>query len=159
MYELDPTRVNYIGFQITLPLPVCNTHQGEILQRQAERHQVALQVRQLEVQAQQDVQGALTRLADARAWAETYRTKVLPDLHSGLADIEKLFAQAEPGVDVLRVLDIQRKLLKARDGYLDALYELSQARADLALAVGDLSLVLPSCFPVGTPEPSSPTKE
>jgi outer membrane protein TolC len=35
------------------------------------------------------------------------------------------------------VIDIQRKLLKARDGYLDAQFELSQAQADLANAVGD----------------------
>ena len=157
MYELDPTRVSYIGFQITLPLPVCNTHRGEIMQRQAEREQVALQVRQLEVLVQQDVQAALTRLAEARSWVETYRSKVLPDLRSGLEGMEKLFAQAEPGVDVVRVLDVRRKLLKARDGYLDALYELSQAHADLALAAGDLTLILPSCPPAETVSPSPTT--
>jgi hypothetical protein len=34
------------------------------------------------------------------------------------------------------VLDIRRKLLKARDSYLDALWEASQAQSDLTAAVG-----------------------
>src|SRR5262249_51221972 len=34
-YEYDPTRINLIGAQISLPLPAFNTRRGEILQRQA----------------------------------------------------------------------------------------------------------------------------
>jgi outer membrane protein TolC len=45
-------------------------------------------------------------------------------------------------VDVLRVLDVRRKLLKAREGYLDALYELRQSQDDLSAAVGDIALAI-----------------
>jgi hypothetical protein len=44
-------------------------------------------------------------------------------------------------VDVLRVIDVHRKLLRARDGYLDTLWELRQAQADLAAALGDPALL------------------
>jgi outer membrane protein TolC len=44
--------------------------------------------------------------------------------------------------DFLKVMDVRRKLLQARGGYLDALYELRQARNDLAAAVGDPALPL-----------------
>ena len=54
--------------------------------------------------------------------------------------MEKLFQAGEPGVDVLRVIDVRRKLLQARDGYLDALWAVRQARADLAAAVGEPAL-------------------
>jgi outer membrane protein TolC len=49
---------------------------------------------------------------------------------------------AQGGVPILSVIDIQRKLLKARDDYLAVLYELNQAQADLAAAVGDPSIAI-----------------
>jgi outer membrane protein TolC len=57
---------------------------------------------------------------------------------------DKLFGAGEPGVDVLRLIDVRRRLLRARDGYLDAQFELSQAEADLAAAIGDPSLIIPA---------------
>jgi hypothetical protein len=48
-------------------------------------------------------------------------------------------------MDLARVIDIRRRLLRARDMYLDALFEQSQAQVDLAAAVGDLSLI--GCHP------------
>jgi outer membrane protein TolC len=146
-YELDPTRVNLVGAQMALPIPVVNVHRGEIRQRQAERDRAALEVRQVEIQVQQDVAAALARLKDALAWEEMYRTRVIPDLRKGLAEMEKLFEGNDAGVDLLRVLDVRRKLLSAQDGYLDALWEISQARADLAAAVGDPTLLAPPTPP------------
>jgi cobalt-zinc-cadmium efflux system outer membrane protein len=154
-YEYDPTRVNLIGVQFSLPLPVFNTHKGEILQREAERARAALLLHQTEVLVAQDVHAAIARLKAASDWVETYRTKVLPELRTSQEGIEKLFAAGDPGVDVLKVIDIRRKLLKARDGYLDALWELSQARADLAAAVGDPTLTFGPC-PTAQPAPPAP---
>jgi outer membrane protein TolC len=150
-YELDPTRVNLVGAQLSLPLPVVNVHRGEIRQRQAERDRAALEVRQVEIQVQQDVAAALARLKDALAWAELYRTRVIPDLRKGLSEVEQLLDAGDPKVDLLRVLDLRRKLLAAQDGYLDALWEISQARADLAAAVGDPALLAPPETPEKQP--------
>jgi outer membrane protein TolC len=155
-YEIDATRVSNIGAQITLPLPVCNTRQGEILQRQAERARAALELRQSELLVQQELHAALTRLEEARAGADVYRTQVLPELRAGLDDLERLYSQGDPGVDFSRLIDFRRKLVKARDGYLDALFELSQARADLAAAVGDPSLTVAPCLPVQGSEAPAP---
>jgi cobalt-zinc-cadmium efflux system outer membrane protein len=142
MYTYDPTRISFIGAQWTIPFPVFNKHKGEILQREAERNRAALEVRQFEVQVQQDVQAALARLANARYWVDFYHDKALPDLQNAMADMLKLFEQADPGVDVLRLIDVRRRLIHARDTYLDALWELRQAQADLAAAVGDPRMVL-----------------
>jgi cobalt-zinc-cadmium efflux system outer membrane protein len=139
-YEYDPTRINLIGAQVTLPLPVLNTRRGEIEQRRAERARAALELRQTEMVIHQDVRSAVDRLRLARAGAETYQSKILPSLRSALKEMEGLFSQA--GVDLLRVIDIRRKLIKARDGYLDALFERRQAQADLAAAAGDPALAM-----------------
>jgi cobalt-zinc-cadmium efflux system outer membrane protein len=139
-YEYNETRVNFIGFQLVTPLPILNSRRGEILQRQAERDRAILALRQNETQVRQEVQAALRRLEEAQTWVETYRTKVLPNLQSSLKDMEDLFNNNRPGADALKVINIRRKLLTARGGYLDALSEASQARSDLAAAVGDPSL-------------------
>jgi outer membrane protein TolC len=136
-YEYDYARVNLIGAQFSLPFPVFNTHRGEIYQRQAEQARAGLELRQTEVTIHRDVAAALARLDAALHWVETYRKEILPQLQKGLDDAQKLFAAGDPGVDVLRVLDVRRKLLKARDVYLDALWEVRQAESDLTGAVGD----------------------
>jgi cobalt-zinc-cadmium efflux system outer membrane protein len=136
-YEYDPTRVNLIGSAVLIPLPVFNTRRGEILQRQAEREKAARELYQSEVQIRQDVYAAVARLEDARATVKAYETDLLPSLRDGRDRIEKLLSAGDKDVTLLSVIDVRRKLLKARDGYLDALWELSQAQADLAAAVGD----------------------
>jgi cobalt-zinc-cadmium efflux system outer membrane protein len=144
-YEYNETRVSFIGVQFALPLPVFNTHRGDIQQRQAERAQAALLLRQNEVFVRQDVRAALARLAQARRWLATYRNDLVPSLEKSLKDIITLFEARAPGVDVLRVIDVQRKLLHARDLELDAAFEVRMALADLAAAVGDPSLALGPC--------------
>jgi cobalt-zinc-cadmium efflux system outer membrane protein len=146
-FELNETSVYFIGGQFTLPLPVWNTHRGEILQRQAEARRAALELRQTQVAVEQDVQAALARLAVARRSIEVYRDTVLPYLRESLDALQRLFAQGDPNVDVLRVLDVRRKLITAQDGYLDALWELTQAWADLVAAIGDPALLLETCAP------------
>jgi cobalt-zinc-cadmium efflux system outer membrane protein len=153
---VDPTQIFSIGMTFTLPLPVFNAHRGDILQRQAEQMRAVLDLRQTEVLVQQDVLSALARMQRARSWLDTYQKQVLPNLRNSLEVVEKLFAAADPGVDVLRVLDARRSLLKAQDAYLDALWEYSQARADLVAAVGDLELALGPDAIACLPRPQCP---
>jgi cobalt-zinc-cadmium efflux system outer membrane protein len=152
-YEMNETRADFIGVQFSLPLPVINTHPGEIRQRDAERVQAALQLRQNEVGVRQDVRAAFARLERARAWVANYQRTVVPYLEKSLQDIRTLFEARAAGVDLLRVIDVQRKLLRARDVELDAIFELRQSLADLTASVGDPSLALPPA-PVANPAPN-----
>jgi outer membrane protein TolC len=142
-YAYDPTRINLIGGQINLSIPVFNTHQGEIQQKRAEQAKALLDVRQKEVEIQQDVEAALKRLTAARTEAETF-TQVLRELQEGLKGMEQLFLSGEPGVGVLNMIDLRRRVLRIRDSYLGAVWEVSQAQADLVAAVGDLSIAFPA---------------
>jgi len=140
-FEYDPTRVNLVGVQITMPLAVFNTRQGEIQQRRAERDRAGLEMRQTEVLIRQDVHAALTRLDRAREGVRVYQKEVRPNLETALKKIRQLFDLDPNNVDLLKVIDVQRKLLRARDAEFDALWELRQAQADLAAAIGDPALV------------------
>jgi cobalt-zinc-cadmium efflux system outer membrane protein len=141
-YEYDPTRINLIGVQFGLPLPVFNTHRGEIMQREAELARAGLDLRQTEIQIQQEVHAAVARLQAAQEGLRSYQQQILPNLEKNLKAMDELFQKADPGADVLRLIDIRRKMLKARDGHLDAWLESRQAQADLAAAVGDPSLTI-----------------
>lgn len=142
IYEYNETKNNFYGLQIGGPIPIYNTKTGEILQAQATLARALAEVRQFEIQAVQDVQAALARLAAARKWADSYTAEVLPNLKKATEDMNKLLEQNDPGVDVIKVIGVQRNYLRAFDAYLDALFEVSQARADLAAAVGDPALAL-----------------
>ena len=142
IYEFNESRTHFIGAKIQVPLPLFNRKAGEIQQAKAQRSQASTYVRQTEVEIQQDVSLAAARVAQSRRWVENYRDDILPALAKSQADMDELFQQGQAGVDVLRVLDVRRKLLKAQDGYLDALYAYTQSLADLAQAVGDPGLAL-----------------
>jgi cobalt-zinc-cadmium efflux system outer membrane protein len=146
-YTYDPTRVSEIGAQLNLPIPVFNTRRGQILQREAELERARLDLRQIDVSIQQDIQAALARLERANALVYRYQKEILPTLETAVKELEKLLKSGDPNVNVLHVIDTRRKELKARDGYLDALWELWQARADLAAAIGDPALAVLSWNP------------
>src|SRR5262249_43577580 len=127
VYEINETQANFVGLQFGMALPVFNRRRGEILQRPAELGRAPPGLARVEVEIRLEVQAAVNRLGEARAWLDTYQTRTLPELRKTLEEMERLFRQGEPGVDVLRVLDVRRKLLRARDGHLDALREYTQA--------------------------------
>jgi cobalt-zinc-cadmium efflux system outer membrane protein len=139
-FEYNETSDYFLGAQITLPLPVFNTRRGDILQRKAEETRAALDLHTVDVTIRQEVRDALERLRNARTRAESYRTQILPRLETALKDVQALMSQG--GVPVLTVIDIQRRLLRARDLYLDVLFEVHQAQADLAASVGDPDLAI-----------------
>jgi cobalt-zinc-cadmium efflux system outer membrane protein len=152
VFEYIESRTDFIGAKVQVPIPVFNRKPGEIQQAQARLAQAQLYVRETGVEIKQDVALAAARVAEAQKWVENYRSDVLPALRKTLEDMDQLFRQGQPGVDVLRLIEVRRKLLRAQDGYLDALITCTPALADLAQAVGDPALAMGSC-PPATPLP------
>jgi cobalt-zinc-cadmium efflux system outer membrane protein len=142
VFTYDPSRASSIGAQINVPLPVLNNHRGDILKAQAVRAQAQLELQQTEITIRQEVEAAVAHLRAAEARATMYRTQVLPHLEQALQDVRKLFQANAKGVGLLQVVDVQRKLATAQAAYLDALFEQSQARAELFAAVGSLPVAV-----------------
>jgi outer membrane protein TolC len=157
-FEYNETSVYFVGMWLVWSPPVLNTRKGEIQLRQAERARAIQAVQQSEVAVQQDVYAAQARLAEAEGVADRFRTQLLPELRRTRDAIDRLLAQNQLGADLARALDVRRRLLRSRDAYLDALFEVSQARVDLAAAVADLSLAAcnPSPPPPAPPPPPPP---
>ena len=141
-FSYDPTQVAAVGGRLSMPLAVFNTKKGEILKAETDVAKIRSEVQQIELQASQDVQAALARLKDAGQWAESYRADVMPALLKVKGDLDKQYAAAEPKLDFARFLTVQRSFIKANENLLDARYEVSQAEADLALAVAEPALAI-----------------
>jgi outer membrane protein TolC len=92
---------------------------------------------------------ALGRLDIAEKRAALFRDKIIPDLRKSLDNLERQFEGGLAGADLTRLIDVRRKLLRARDGQLDALWAVRQARADLLAAIGEPVLGL--CAPPPAP--------
>jgi outer membrane protein TolC len=160
-FEFNETSVYFIGMWLIWQPPILNTRKGEIQLRQAERARAIQAVRQSEVLVQQDVFAALARLSEAEGVANRFRTQLLPELRRTRDEIDKLLAANQAGADLGRALDMRRRLLRTRDTYLDALFEVSQARVDLAAAVADLSMAgcnppPPAAAPAPADSPQGP---
>lgn len=140
--EVNETSVAFYGMWLIWSPPVFNTRKGEIMQRQADVARARQAALSLDITIQQDVRAALKRLTAATALVEMFRTQTLPELRNAMEGLDRLFERGEPGVTLARVVTIRSRLIQTRSAYLDALFELSQARADLAAAVGDPSLTL-----------------
>ena len=80
------------------------------------------------------VQEAYIRAESAGRRAALLRTSIVPQSSQAL-DVSRVGYQADRG-EFLDIIDNQRVLAEARLGYLQALAELEQARADLERAVG-----------------------
>ncbi|MBL8792345.1 MAG: TolC family protein, partial [Planctomycetia bacterium] len=139
-YGTQEAAAHYIGVTITFGLPMCNRKQGEIRLREAELHRAALEIGQLEIQIRQEVSAALARINQVQDVVRLYRDEYLPALRARLQELQRLYLEDDPAVDVQQVLELFRRLLKARESYLDALYEHAQLKVDLALAAGDVEL-------------------
>jgi outer membrane protein TolC len=152
--EVNETSVAFYGMWLIWSPPVFNTRKGEIMQRQADVARARQAALSLDITIQQDVLAALKRLDSAAALVKMFRDQTLPELRNALEGLDRLFERGEPGVTLARVITIRSRLIQTRSSYLDALFELSQARADLAAAVGDPSLTLP--LPALAAAPSAP---
>jgi outer membrane protein, heavy metal efflux system len=141
-FSYDNSRVSTAGGRISFPIPCLNVRRGEIIKAQTDVNKVHSEVHQLEIQASQDVLAAVSRLAEATKWAAAYEKDVLPDLSQERARTERLFAANDASVDLARYITVERAYLKASETLIDARFEVSQALADLALAVAEPMLVL-----------------
>jgi outer membrane protein TolC len=160
--EYNETRVFFTGGTVQFALPVFNSRQGEIRQRQAEKVKILAEQKRLAIQINQEVLAALDHLQHAGKSVRLMETDVLPTLRDAKNAIDRLFAVGEQGVDVLRQRDIRKRFLRGEESYLDALWEFNQARADLASTIGDVSplIAIPAALPLpqgrlGPPVPAS----
>ncbi len=118
---------------VTIPLPIYNRNQGNILRAKLNVQQTEVESASIERQAILDVQQAEREFIAAKAAVENIETSVLPDALMILKESEKLFPGEIPIIEYLTALQDYNENARA---YLDSQVRLRRAMLDINTAVG-----------------------
>jgi len=138
VYERDESGTSFYGLVVSSPIPVLNAGGPLVRQREAEyrRDAVALEQTQQRVRAQ--VKATLVKWNQVqRLVARTQAT--LPPIQAEAARMERLYKAGQ--TDLIRLLQVRQRLIQAENAQLDALWQATQAYADLLTALGCTPLV------------------
>ena len=138
VYEKDETGVSYYGMGLSTPVPVWNAGGPLLRQREAECHRDVVALQQAQERTAAQVRAAWARWRDARRSVAQVQSLAEP-LAAQTSRMGRLFEAGQS--DVVRLLQVQRRSLEARNAQLDALWQSTQAYADLLAAMGSAPLI------------------
>jgi len=127
-------RIAVIGF--SLPLPLFDRNQGNILAESRRADQARDLRNATELRLRQETQQALQQWSTAQGEVNAFRQTILPSAQSAVESATRGFEMGKFGF--LEVLDAQRTLITARDQYLRALAQVSDAWGRIERVYGDV---------------------
>ncbi|KJK03022.1 type I secretion protein TolC [Pseudomonas sp. 21] len=127
-------RIAVIGF--SLPLPLFDRNQGNILAESRRADQARDLRNATELRLRQETQQALQQWSTAQGEVNTFRQTILPSAQTAVESATRGFEMGKFGF--LEVLDAQRTLITARDQYLRALAQVSDAWGRIERIYGDV---------------------
>lgn len=150
-YTRDEFGNQFAGFVLTAPLPVLNNGTPLVHQREAEHRRTLVALDQIQQRTIAQVKAATAKWNNAnRLVSRTNGTTEA--LKSGVDRLEKLFDENQ--TDIARLLQARQRLIQLENARLDAIWQATQAQADLLTALGAPSL-LTAIYPEAV-APASP---
>ncbi|MFJ1340223.1 TolC family protein [Pseudomonas caricapapayae] len=134
--ETDRERVNVVG--LSLPIPLFDRNQGNILAAARRADQARDQRNGAELRLRSEVIQALSQWSTAAQEVQDFDRSILPSAQQAVDAATRGFERGK--FAFLDVLDAQRTLVAARLQYLQAQAQRSEARVRLERIFGDLSL-------------------
>jgi cobalt-zinc-cadmium efflux system outer membrane protein len=138
VYERNETGAVFYGLALSSPVPLLNTGRPLVGQREAEYHRDCVaweQARQL-VAAQ--VTAVMVKWNQAQQAVERTRARFEP-IHTQTERMRRLYDAGQS--DLLKLLQVQRRSIDARNAELDVIWLSTQAYADLLAATGGTPLL------------------
>jgi cobalt-zinc-cadmium efflux system outer membrane protein len=156
VYERDQAGVQYAGFVAIVPIPIVNNGTPLVRQREAEYRRAAITLQQIEQRTVTQVKAAAAKWNQAKKLVE--RTAGLTkNLQTQVKQIERLFEANQ--TDLTKLLQARQRLIQLENAELDAVWQATQAHADLMTALGVPHLIHGLLNPsqTGTAPPAEPT--
>ncbi|PTX99845.1 hypothetical protein DB346_18725 [Verrucomicrobia bacterium LW23] len=122
----------YMGFRLSIPLPLWNQNRGEILEKEAGARRAVLETRALESEIVNEAAQARAEMAANARLANETRTTLLPLVQKQAERLEESYKKGE--VEMLIVLRSREQRLALESAILDATrnYHLARIRYDSA---------------------------
>lgn len=138
VYERDETGSQFFGFVYITPIPILNNGQPLVRQREAEHRRAAAVEQQLEQRVAAQVKAAVAKWNSAARQVRS--TGGVPDVvRSRIKKLEDLFDIQQ--TDLTKLQQARLRLIQVENVRLDALWQATQAQADLLTAVGTPSMI------------------
>lgn len=138
VYERDEQGTQFLGFVYITPLPVLNNGRPLVAQREADYRRALVNLQQVELRTTTQVKAAVAKWNSANrlvnqtaGLTETLKTQV--------GRLERLFEANQ--ADLTKLLQARQRLIQLENAQLDALWQATQAQADLLTALGAPSLI------------------
>jgi cobalt-zinc-cadmium efflux system outer membrane protein len=164
--EKDQDGIMYYGFVLVTPIPVLNNGNPLVRQREAEHRRAIATLQQSELRAVAQVRVAVAKWNSARRLV-TQSAGLTETLKEQVARMEKLFEANNATLPQL--LQARQRLIQLENSELDAVWQATQAQADLLTAVGAPTLIaalqqpnqgvapMPAAAPANPPAPLAGT--
>jgi cobalt-zinc-cadmium efflux system outer membrane protein len=132
--RFNETDDNAFVFGVSIPLPIFNRNQGEVLEARYAIAKARAQRRAVEASIHTALSSAYATLTSAYAEATGLKDKVLEGAQSAFDAAEEGYRAGK--LDFLVVLDAQRTLFEAKGRYIEALTDYHLAKADIERLLG-----------------------
>jgi len=137
-YEIDEAGVQYIGFVFVTPLPIWNNGKPLLLQREAEHRRAIVAYEQAQQRATAQVRAAVAKWNGATELVNE-SGGLTKELSTEVGLLERLFEAGQS--DLTKLMQARQRLIQLENAQLDAIWQATQAQADLLLALGTPSLI------------------
>lgn len=131
--ETDRERVNVVG--LSMPIPLFNRNQGNILAAARRADQSRDQRNASELRMRTEVQASLDQWTTANSEVEAFNRVILPAAQSAVDTATRGFAMGK--FNFLEVLDAQRTLIDARSQFIQAVADATDAWVRIERLYGD----------------------
>jgi cobalt-zinc-cadmium efflux system outer membrane protein len=151
-FEKDQDGISYYGLTLTSQVPVLNAGKTLVRQREAEHRRDLVAFDQVQHKVVLQVKAALIRWNQAQQLVG--RTNLLTEpIESYATRMDHLYAAGQ--TDLVKLFQVRQRLIEAENTRLDAVWQATQAYADLLLALGSTPLLgtLPNSPPGPVPQP------
>ena len=145
-YEMDEAGVQYIGFVLISPLPIWNNGKPLVLQREAEHRRAIVAYEQAQQRAIAQVRAAVAKWNGATELVNE-SAGLSKELDKEVGVLDRLFDAGQ--ADLTKLMQARQRLIQLENAQLDAVWQATQAQADLLLALGMPSLIHAHAQPRG----------
>ncbi len=137
-YEMDEAGVQYIGFVLISAIPIWNSGKPLVLQREAEHRRAIVAFKEAQQRAAAQVRAAVAKWNGATELVND-SAGLTNDLSAEVKNMEQLFERNQ--ADLTKLMQARQRLIQLENSRLDAVWQATQAQADLLLALGIPSMI------------------
>jgi cobalt-zinc-cadmium efflux system outer membrane protein len=137
-YAMDEAGVQYVGLVLISPIPIWNNGKPLVLQREAEHRRAVVAFEQAQQRAVAQVRAAVAKWNGATELVNE-STSLSTDLRKEVNVLDRLFEAGQ--TDLTKLMQARQRLIQLENSRLDAVWQATQAQADLLLALGVPSLI------------------